>query len=69
MIRQRDPDAVEDHITIEGFCHRPLEERPQELRDSLTWDGSDKLRPKKDFGAEIEGEKGREGLLLGDHHR
>lgn len=62
MIRQRDPDAVEDHITIEGFYHRPLEELPQELRDSLTWDGSGKLRSQEDFRAEIEGKKGREWL-------
>lgn len=25
--------------TVEGFYHRPFEELPQELRDSLTWDG------------------------------
>ncbi len=25
--------------TVEGFDHRPFEELPQELRDTLTWDG------------------------------
>lgn len=34
-----DPNAIEEHVTIEGFYHRPFEELPQELRDSLTWDG------------------------------
>lgn len=25
--------------TVEGFCHRPFEELPEELRNSLVWDG------------------------------
>lgn len=31
--------------TVEGFYHRPFEELPQELRDSLEWDGQIRTEP------------------------
>ena len=34
-----DPDEIAEHVTVEGFYHRPVEELPQELRDSLTLEG------------------------------
>lgn len=35
----RDPAEIVEHVTIEGFYHRPFEELSQELRDSLTLEG------------------------------
>ena len=35
-----DPAEIETRVTVEGFYHRPFEELSQELRDTLTWEGT-----------------------------
>lgn len=44
-IRQKEGIAA----TVEGFYHRPFEELPQELRDSLEWDGQVETEPGYNF--------------------